>query len=195
VFLLRKRTPSAASLPETEQPAPYDKRGWPNFERAAASLTKISVPWCWATVVDVENPAFIRVPPMTPDNFEELLNTLHFRNGKSDCDLVAGLYRKTVVGFFGHAEELRVIGAGWGDEEIVTFAKIFPLCTNVKAISLNMNKIGDQGAAALADAFKISGVLPNLTVRQLAQSLACCSPMVSTLLPLSCSVCSAAATR
>jgi hypothetical protein len=173
------------------------------FERACSSMVKTSVPWCWAPVVDVGHPETRRLPPLTPDKFEAVLDKCHFTNGKEDFDLVGWLYRKTVLGYFGHTTEIRVIGAGWGDEEVTTFAEVLPICNNVKSISLNSNSIGDKGIAALASIFKVKGVLPNLQVcsppapastQQRVAAVPPCAPTHMRACSM-CSACSSVATR
>jgi len=175
VYLLTAPTPTAASLPVEGRAPAYSERGWPTFESAVACLAKKSSSNCWAPLVDVGHPRSVcdacgqvhlkRVPPLVPDKFQRQLELCHFTNGKSDCEVVAGLYRQTVLGYFSETSELYVGSAGWGDPDVEILAEVLPFCTHVTHIILSENHITDRGASTIAEALKASvkgGVLTNL---------------------------------
>ena len=64
-----------------------------------------------------------RVHPLHPEAFAAKLARKVFTNGKSDLEMVAGIYARTLDGAFGGAKQLMFVNAGWGDEEVKAFAR------------------------------------------------------------------------
>ena len=105
----------------------------------------------------------MRPPPLHPEAFAAKLARKVFTNGKSDLEMVAGIYARTLDGAFGGAKELMFVKAGWGDEEVKAFAKVLPLARSVLYLGLWGNtKIGADGWRALAEAIEAGGA-PQLT--------------------------------
>ena len=95
----------------------------------------------------------VRPPPLHPEAFAAKLARKVFTNGKSDLEMVAGIYARTLDGAFGGAEMLEFASCGWGDEEVKALAKVLPLARSVTHLDLiNNDKIGADGWRALAEA-------------------------------------------
>ena len=100
---------------------PYEDRGWTTIESAVSALVKSrSKPVGEirarerAKAVGVGS---VRPPPLHPEAFAAKLARKVFTNGKSDLELVAGIYahaRRRVW----RSVEAGVCGLGWGDEEV-----------------------------------------------------------------------------
>ena len=109
----------------------------------------------------------VRPPPLHPEALAAKLARKVFTNGKSDLEMVAGIYARTLDGAFGGAERLEFASCGWGDEEVKALAKVLPLARSVTHLSLTFNRnIRADGWRALAEAIEAGGA-PNL------QSLGC----------------------
>ena len=65
-----------------------------------------------------------RAPPLTPDDFRDVLSKKSFTSKKADEDMVAKLYEATFKERFAKAEELNYANLSWGDAEVETFAKV-----------------------------------------------------------------------
>jgi hypothetical protein len=113
-----------------------------------------------------------REAPLHPRAFAARLGRTIFTNGKSDCDLVAGLYADTLAGGFGRAEVLEFKYAMWTDEEAVQLAEALPLAKELRRLNLWGNPafkvdlegnggIGARGLDALAAAL-LAGAAPKL---------------------------------
>ena len=106
----------------------------------------------------------VRPPPLHPEALAAKLARKVFTNGKSDLEMVAGIYARTLDGAFGGAEVLEFTGCGWGDEEVKALAKVLPLARSVTLLNLIENpKIGADGWGALAEAIAAGGA-PRLTI-------------------------------
>ena len=104
----------------------------------------------------------VRPVPLHPEDFAAALARKAFTNGKSDCELVAGLYARTLDGAFGGAKVLTYNKAGWGNEEAKALAKVLPLARNVEFIDLSENPgIVADGWRALGEAIG-AGAAPKL---------------------------------
>ena len=100
----------------------------------------------------------VRPPPLHPEALAAKLARKVFTNGKSDLEMVAGIYARTLDGAFGGAERLEFSYCGWGDEEVKALAKVLPLARSLKDINLRWNdKIGADGWRALAEAIEAGG--------------------------------------
>ncbi len=156
--------------PGSEGAAEYSSRGWPTFERLAASIGKRTSQWSWPLIVDVGSGSGTasRLPPLTPEAFLSELQDKHFSNG-SDLHLVADLYVATVDALVRDATLLKYGGCGWGDAQITQLCAWLPRCTKLGELSLIANQIGDEGAVELARAIE-SGGLESLHTLQLSEN-------------------------
>ena len=94
-------------------------------------------------------------------------------DGKSDCELVAGLYADTFDRAFGAAETLSFNNCGWGDREAAQLAKALLRARRLTWLSIEGNTssggymgigaggIGARGYEALAAVIR-DGAAPNL---------------------------------
>ena len=78
-------------------------------------------------------------------------------------DKVIELYRSFFEGVSQSAVELNFDGLEWGDAEVVQLAAVLPSFVRLETLSLDNNKIGDAGMAALAEAIAKEGAFPSLT--------------------------------
>ena len=93
-----------------------------------------------------------RRAPLTPGAFGAVLATKHFTNGKTDHELVVGLYADFVREALGGATALVFGSLKWGDAEAMQVAEVLPLCTSLKSLNLGHNRnISDAGVRALAE--------------------------------------------
>ena len=117
-----------------ESTTPYSDRGWTTFESAVSALIKDSQNGTWDRFVlasvgrsshgSTASRGACRPPPLAPEAFAAKLARKVFTNGKSDLEMVAEIYVRTLNGSFGAAERLVFEHAGWGDEEMKAFAKV-----------------------------------------------------------------------
>ena len=159
-----------AVAPAGASATPYADRGWTTFERAVSQLVKEAHPTSWrrladASVVRTVGPcggAYIE-PPMHPRAFAAALARKTFTNGRSDCELVAGLYYDTLAGSLGHVHALQYNGCGWGDEEVARLAEVLEWAREATQLDLRGNpRIGRRGYAALAAALRDARAAPKL---------------------------------
>ena len=108
-----------------------------------------------------------REAPLHPRAFAVRLARAIFTNGKSDCELVAGLYADTLAGGFGWARTLQFTWAMWTDEEAVQLAEALPLAREVRSLDLSTGNggIGARGLEALAAAIREGAVSKLVTFR------------------------------
>ncbi|CAK0893250.1 unnamed protein product [Prorocentrum cordatum] len=99
-----------------------------------------------------------RLLPQTPDEMSALLDSLTFTNGKSDTQIVQGLYRQTFVEVMSNAHALR-----WSDQQwAVELPALFPAlegCGSLRILDISGNAL-TGGLAGLAGF--ISTCLPAL---------------------------------
>ena len=169
-----------------ESTTPYSDRGWTTFESAVSALIKDSQSGTWDRFVQASvgrsshgptaSRGACRPPPLAPEAFAAKLARKVFTNGKSDLEMVAEIYARTLNGSFGAAERLVFEHAGWGDEEMKAFAKVLPLARSVRFLSLNNNEeVGADGWHALAEAIAAGGATQLEAIYPLtSQSLAGC---------------------
>ena len=135
-----------------------------------SSLVKPSNDQSWRRLADpaVVRKAALRTgayrdPPVLPEEFAARLARKRFTNGKSDCELVAGIYADTFAGALGGAAALEFRGCGWGDEEVARLAKALPFAREATWLYLEFNpRIGARGLDALAAALR-EGAAPKLS--------------------------------
>ncbi|CAK0853149.1 unnamed protein product, partial [Prorocentrum cordatum] len=112
----------------------------------------------------VHNCAAGRRAPLLPDAFDVELQSKGFTNGKDDRPRVAELYRSAFAQRFEAAEHLRYDGLQWGDEEAQQLAAVLAsgAAPRLQELHLADNRVGDEGAARLAEALRAPGALPQL---------------------------------
>jgi len=167
---------SMSVLPEGWGATPYADRGWTTFERAVSALVKPSSLQSWRRLADPavarkadRRAGRYREPPMEPREFAARLARKVFTNGKSDCELVAGLYADTLAGALGGAENLEFRSCGWGDEEVERLAAVLHLAKRAQGLYLDSNpRIGARGLGALAARLR-EGAAPRLRAIFLSQ--------------------------
>ena len=168
-FILSQLPPGWPKRPED---APYFPEGWlrgkgcPSFERAASGQVKRAESSSWRRIVDPDLAVVgldsAREAPMHPRAFAARLGRVIFTNGKSDCELVAGLYADTLAGAFGHAQVLQYRNCAWTDDDACALAAALPFAKRVREVDLFGNaKIGQRGLDALAKAIR-AGAAPAL---------------------------------
>ena len=93
-----------------------------------------------------------------PQAFAAKLGRAIFTNGKSDCELVAGLYADTLAGSFGKVDYLSFRFARWTDTEAVQLAEMLPHAKQITGIDLRgNNRIGKRGLDAINSAIANGG--------------------------------------
>ncbi|EOD17298.1 hypothetical protein EMIHUDRAFT_316356 [Emiliania huxleyi CCMP1516] len=105
-----------------------------------------------------------RRPPLLPSAFAAELEMKSFTNGKDDKPLVKRLYEAAFEEQFGKATELIYNSLGWGDAEAAQLAEVLAsgAAPRLEDLTLNGNKIGDEGWKALAAALGKEGAVPRL---------------------------------
>ncbi|CAK0863806.1 unnamed protein product [Prorocentrum cordatum] len=154
----------------TEQ---YFNRGWCFCESSWGMLTKpsfllLDLGRCTGAETHygelLETCRAGRRAPLLPDAFDEELQSKGFTNGKDDRPRVAELYRSAFAQRFEAAEELLYGGLQWGDEEAQQLAAVLAsgALPQLQELDLGDNRVGDEGAARLAEALRAPGALPQL---------------------------------
>ncbi|CAK0795010.1 unnamed protein product, partial [Prorocentrum cordatum] len=154
----------------TEQ---YFNRGWCFCESSWGMLTKPSIRLldlgrCTGAETHYrklrETCAAGRRVPLLPDAFDVELESKGFTNGKDDRPRVAELYRSAFAQRFEAAKELHYNVLQWGDEEAQQLAAVLAsgAAPRLQALFLQNNRVGDEGAARLAEALRAPGALPRL---------------------------------
>ncbi|CAK0840098.1 unnamed protein product [Prorocentrum cordatum] len=167
----------------TEQ---YFNRGWCFCESSGAMLTKSCLSlvdlgrstraetcyfcdWGCARSL-VTTCAAGRRAPVLPNAFNMQLQSKGFTNGKDDWPRVAELYRLAFAQRFEATEKLNYEGLQWGDEEAQQLAAVLAsgAAPRLRELCLEGNRVGDEGAARLAEALRSPGALPQLQVLYLS---------------------------
>ena len=97
-----------------------------------------------------------RPAPLTSAAFTKTLSSKKFTNGKDDEPLVKQLYADHFTTAFSSVKKLRYDGLGWGDQEALHVAEVLAsgAAKSLETLDLSRNKIGDEGAIAIATAVK-----------------------------------------
>ena len=99
-----------------------------------------------------------------PRAFAATLAQKVFTNGKSDCELVAGLYADTLAGTLGNEGELKFDNCEWRDDDLEALAEALPMAKGLENLYLRGNPgIGARGWQALAAAIS-AGAAPKLSI-------------------------------
>lgn len=149
------------ALPKSAPAAmlPYEKRGWPTFERQVCSLIS-----SWDTFLDlgfveeadvdyadIAQKCEIRKRPLPslPSEFAPQLAKTTFTN-KADHEFVEKKYAKTLEEILGTATALNFEFRGWNGAQATRLAQEFlPHCHKLEQLRIGDNPIGDAGAAAI----------------------------------------------
>lgn len=118
-----------------------------------------------AQIVDIESPLTLarlqkmcaggrRQVPMHPDAFNEVLHSCTFANDREDRPLVEYMYHSAFHEMFQQGEELHYERLGWTSAEACAFADVMRATRTegLRRLFLDGNKVGDDGARAIADA-------------------------------------------
>ncbi|CAK0821111.1 unnamed protein product [Prorocentrum cordatum] len=162
----------------TEQ---YFNRGWCFCESSWGMLTKpasrlLDLGRCTGAETDygelLQTCRAGRRAPLLPDAFDVELQSKGFTNGKDDRPRVAELYRSAFAQRFEAAEELLYAGLQWGDEEAQQLAAVLAsgAAPRLRRLHLAYNRVGDEGAARLAEALRAPGALPQLRLLDLRRN-------------------------
>lgn len=144
---------------------PYNQRGWPMLERVLSTMwPKLSGSY-HADVLDLGllNPsctnweltestcALRRAPPLDPKTFKQDLATRQF-GIEVHRDFVLHKYSELFNSVVGGVRDLYFQDLEWEDGEVEQLSRVMPHCTGLVNLFIDVNHIGDAGAAALADA-------------------------------------------
>ena len=92
-----------------------------------------------------------RLVPMSVDRFAKTMREKKFING-ADCELVIGLYKKTVESVLGKAPNLSmVLNKHWGDAEMRQLVEVLPLCAEATELSItgSFHEVTAEGVGVL----------------------------------------------
>ena len=154
----------------------YWDKGWTSFEFALTMVIKVanfSRVADWPQVLDLgadgtyAQATRARPPPTEPLAFcgghEHGART--YTNGADRDAIVAPTFRQTMFELLAGAAVLDFSGLNWMDEGVVQLCVVLPLCVQLERLNLWGNKVGDVGAAALAE--WLSSSPPKLTTLSL----------------------------
>ena len=140
----------------------YQDRGWPTFERLVSMILTPNTNAVWPMIVDVgampddaegmPNDGYCkRLVPMTVDRFAKTMREKKFTNG-ADCELVIGLYKKTLESVLGKAPKLKMLwNEHWGDAEMRDLVEVLPLCAEATELSIrgSFHEVTAEGVGVL----------------------------------------------
>ena len=140
----------------------YQDRGWPTFERLVSMILTPNTTMVWPMIVDVgampddaekmPNDGYCkRLVPMSVDRFAATMRKKKFTNG-ADCELVIGLYKKTVESVLGAAPRLKmVLNKHWGDAEMRQLVEVLPLCAEATLLDIggSFHEVTAEGVGVL----------------------------------------------
>merc|ERR1712217_572608 len=109
-----------------------------------------------------------RSPPLLPDDFNQALEARSFTNGKTDMQLVKGLYVVEFDRRFREAVDLIYHNLGWEDAQLEAVLKVLPTCEQLETLNLNGNRFADLGP--LVEQLR-HGIMPKLKTLELAGSV------------------------
>merc|ERR1719421_2562413 len=92
-----------------------------------------------------------RLVPMSVERFAKTMREKKFTNG-ADCDLVIGLYKKTVESVLGKAPQLKMIGnKHWGDAEMRQLVEVLPQCAEATLLQIvgSFHEVTAEGVGVL----------------------------------------------
>ena len=104
-----------------------------------------------------------RPPPPSPETARRLLQTEKRFTNLYDVSKVADLY----AAFFGKVTTVDALvfqGLEWGDADVVELCEVLPRFAALRTLDLSKNKIGLEGAKAIAEALMKSGTAVVITL-------------------------------
>ena len=147
VFLL----PRVRGLPAATQKWEAAHRGWRLYEGTVARVgLKSFRDDLWDPIQDVGIPENRHMgPPLSVGAFASLLRDpiVRFTN-VADRALVARLYEGTLSTVLGSAAALTFDNRGWADDEMLGLAKLLPLFSRLRSLTIGGNKFGRLGLEA-----------------------------------------------
>ena len=140
----------------------YQDRGWPTFERLVSMILTPNTFVVWPMIVDVgampdgaekmpDDGYCKRLVPMSVDRFAETMREKKFTNG-ADCELVIGLYKKTVESVLGKAPKLKMNhNKDWGDAEMRDLVEVLPMCAEATELAIinSFHEVTAEGVGVL----------------------------------------------
>ena len=140
----------------------YQDRGWPNFERLVSMILTPNTRLVWPMIVDVgampdeaeempDDGYCTRLVPMTVERFAATMREKKFTNG-ADCELVIGLYKKTLESVLGAAPKLTMVNnKHWGDAEMRELVDVLPLCAEATELDIrgSFHEVTAEGVGVL----------------------------------------------
>ena len=107
-----------------------------------------------------------RLPPLPPEEVRQLLEKeKKFTAGRTDVDVVDGLYRRFFDGVSRAATVLDFHQLGWGASEAQALAAVLPHFSALQKINLAQNKFDAAAGSALAEGLRATGSLTECNVR------------------------------
>uniref|UniRef100_A0A7S0AYJ7 Uncharacterized protein n=1 Tax=Pyrodinium bahamense TaxID=73915 RepID=A0A7S0AYJ7_9DINO len=155
--LLLTRPPKSGA--RITQRAPYEKRGWPFFERAVSSLLTArehvldlglatNASNCSGGQALVDSCVAARRPPQTPPEFDDCMDSkVLMLDG--DRDFLKRNYRKLFNTVMEGVESLDYSCHGWGHEEMQLLGASLCSCVFLRTLLLGNNCVGDRGLGML----------------------------------------------
>merc|ERR1719310_2197121 len=92
-----------------------------------------------------------RLVPMSVDRFAKTMREKKFTNG-ADCELVIGLYKKTLESVLGAAPNLKMMdNEHWGDAEMRDLVEVLPLCAEATELVIicSFHEVTAEGVGVL----------------------------------------------
>ena len=92
-----------------------------------------------------------RLVPMSVDRFAATMRKKKFTNG-ADCELVIGLYKKTLESVLGKAPNLKMMwNAHWGDAEMRDLVEVLPMCAEATELAIinSFHEVTAEGVGVL----------------------------------------------
>ena len=166
--------PTNYDVPKGANVAEYMDRGWPFLETCLAhlckgrekvlDLSKLSGDERWPyQLVQKAASEGTRLPPLTPEDFDEQIGPKTFTNEKDDHPLCKRLYRQAFYDRLGKITLLKMNSLRWGDADGEQLAKVIRtgVLSQVRVFSLHTNRFGGRALQHLAAAMTVDTV-PNL---------------------------------
>ena len=166
--------PSGFSFPAGVQPnqADYYGRGWCFTESSVGNLVKpFTMVYDLAKLSEIESDELMpifractadsrRAAPLTPEAFDEQLESKSFTSRSADLERVSALYRGAFERRLGRAAKLSFSQLAWGDDEARALSRVLAsgALRQLHTLELGGNAVGDAGMCALADAIRSGGM-------------------------------------
>merc|ERR1712151_1423732 len=105
-----------------------------------------------------------RRPPVTPEEFCELIEEKYFTCKDKDLPLIKESYTRNFKHVLGCVREAIYDGMAWSAVDFASFFKMLHYYSNLERLHLDGNQIGDAGARDLADALQYCSNLQELSL-------------------------------